>query len=133
MTEENRRSNAELEWQAAREAWGDAEVLTEAARWNASISRLYYSVFHAARALLLLKGLEPKTHEGVNRLFSLHYALAEELPHALSRTLGRLQKHRGEADYTAEFVFTEDDVEREKQAALEFLEQARDKGHFDKI
>lgn len=122
MTEENRRKNARLEWTAAQEAWRDAEVLIGAQRWNASISRLYYAVFHAARALLISQGLEPKSHEGVNRMFSLHFVVPEELPPSLSRTLGRLQKHRGEADYSAEFIFTEDDVARERQATREFLD-----------
>jgi len=31
-----------------------------------------YSVYHAAKALLLLKGVVPQSHEGVERMFSLY-------------------------------------------------------------
>jgi hypothetical protein len=39
-----------------------------------AISRLYYFLLHNTRALLLTKGLEPKSHdEGALRLFGLHF------------------------------------------------------------
>ena len=33
-------------------------------RYNVSINRSYYAAFYAARALLLKKGKNPKTHSG---------------------------------------------------------------------
>lgn len=43
----------------AREALAEADPLISAKRWNGALSRLYYALFHAARAWLALKPHEP--------------------------------------------------------------------------
>jgi hypothetical protein len=39
----------------------------------------FYAVYHAAKAVLLLKGVIPRTHEGVERMFSLYYVKTKEI------------------------------------------------------
>lgn len=38
-----------------------------------AVSRAYYAMFHAAKALLLTKHLDAKTHSGLINLFNQHY------------------------------------------------------------
>lgn len=40
--------------------------------YDDSVSRSYYSMFHAASILLMLKGIESHTHSGLVSMFGLH-------------------------------------------------------------
>jgi len=71
-----------------------------------SPSRLYYYIFYHVRALLLSKGLEPKTHEGSLRLLSLHFVKEGILSNKMSHIFSKLMKFREEADYNPSYVFT---------------------------
>ncbi|KZX12345.1 HEPN domain-containing protein [Methanobrevibacter filiformis] len=44
-----------------------------------SINRSYYAVFHAAKALLIKKGIITKTHSGTISAFGLEYIKKEAL------------------------------------------------------
>ncbi|WP_250638327.1 HEPN domain-containing protein [Thermococcus siculi] len=52
------------ELEVAEEELSSAYILFEHGKYRDSISRAYYSMFHAARALILLKGMTPKKHSG---------------------------------------------------------------------
>ena len=41
--------------------------------WNTAINRLYYACYYAVIALLLDKGIQPKSHTGVRQMFGLHF------------------------------------------------------------
>ena len=50
--------------------------------FSEAISEAYYAMFHAAKALLALRGIYPKTHAGVVSQFGLQFVtegLIEEL------------------------------------------------------
>ena len=61
------------------------------------------------RALLLTKGLEPKTHEGALSLFGSHFVKQGIFKPSDSHTFARLMKYREEADYNPAYIFTSDD------------------------
>ena len=50
-----------------------AKVLAENGFWNSAVNRLYYSVFYAVNALLVLHDIRTKTHSSVKSQFSLHF------------------------------------------------------------
>lgn len=75
MTDANRHSNAHAELAIANDALLVARAALELGIVRDALSRAYYAVFHAARALLLLAGVEPKTHAGAEHFV----ALAERL------------------------------------------------------
>lgn len=62
-------------------------------------------------ALLLTKEIEPKTHEGLERMFSLHFVKTEIFGGKDSRFLTILAKYRGNADYNPFYNFTGKDFE----------------------
>lgn len=110
MTPENRRANIQEELSRARESYQAAIVLFERKLYNDGVSRLYYAVFHLVRALLLSKGLEPKSHEGALKLLGLHFIKSGIFQPADSHIFARLMKYREEADYNPSSVFTAEDV-----------------------
>ncbi len=58
----------------AKETLNDAlTLILNGSSSNSIVNRLYYACFYAALALLLSKGLETKSHEGVQRMIGLHF------------------------------------------------------------
>ncbi len=72
MNADNRKENAAREAALGDDALRAAEALLALQLYNDAVSRAYYAAFHHARALLLLDGLEPKTHRGVFALLERH-------------------------------------------------------------
>ena len=50
-----------------------ANLLLENNMFSEAISEAYYAMFHAAKALLALRGIYPKTHAGVVSQFGLQF------------------------------------------------------------
>jgi len=71
------------------------------------------------RALLLTKGLEPKSHEGALRLFSLHFVKEGRFEAQAAHVFSKLMKYRQEADYNPAYTFNEEDFVHSRQEAGE--------------
>ncbi len=119
MTALSKNANIAEELRRGRESLQAADVLAERGLLSDAISRLYYFVFHSARALLYTKGFEPKSHEGLLRLIGMHFVRTGTLSPNDSHLLTRLQKYRSEADYNAAYAFTAHDYEELKSAATQ--------------
>jgi uncharacterized protein (UPF0332 family) len=76
---------------------------------NDAVSRRYYCLLYHVRAVLLVKGLEPKSHESALRLFSLHFVKTSLFEPAAAHLFSRLMKYREEADYNPSYVFSRDE------------------------
>lgn len=109
MTEANILSNVREEIARAEECLKEADTLEREGFYAGGVSRLYYAVFHCVRALLMGKGLEPKTHEGALRLLGLHFVKPGAISTQVSHIFARLMKYREEADYNASYAVTKDD------------------------
>jgi uncharacterized protein (UPF0332 family) len=109
MNEENKRENIREEIERANEALKAANLLYENGFPKDAVSKLYYSLLYSIRALLLTKGLEPKSHEGALRLFGLHFVKPGSFEARDSHIFSKLMKYREEADYNPSYTFTRDD------------------------
>jgi uncharacterized protein (UPF0332 family) len=109
MTEENKKDNIKNELERASNAFQAANLLYDSGLLNDAVSRLYYFLLHNIRALLLSKGLEPKSHEGALRVFSLHFVKEGIFMPGDSHIFSRLMKYREEADYNPSYTFTKED------------------------
>ena len=49
-----------------------AKKLFEAELFEDAISRCYYAILHAAKAVLLIENVKVYSHEAVKRLFGMH-------------------------------------------------------------
>ncbi|WP_353683847.1 HEPN domain-containing protein [Thermodesulfovibrio sp. 3907-1M] len=104
-----------------------SQILQEKEFYYKSIVSAYYTVYHAAKALLLLKCVDPKTHEGVERMFGLYYIKTGEFDSRIGKVIGRLRKMREEADYYPEIPFDYEDSKEAIVLAKEFLKRAKQK------
>ena len=98
-----------------------AEKLFKTGDYEDSVSRAYYSVFHATQGLLLTEGQKADTHKGVVTLFSLLFVKTGKFRKELLKYLANLKDEREAGDYE---IFSLTDKETAKSAineAKEFL------------
>jgi uncharacterized protein (UPF0332 family) len=125
MTPANAEANAREEIARGTDAFKAAQLLLREGLFNDAISRAYYSAYHWASALLLTKGLEPKTHRGKIQMLSLHFVRTGLLSEEAAAHLSRLEDFREVSDYSAGRVFTEDDAAGAVRRAQAFIDAAR--------
>jgi len=62
--------------------------------WDLVANRLYYSIFHAVTALMLIDGIKTSTHKGVSSQFGRYYVLSGEFDREDGIFYSRLQTMR---------------------------------------
>lgn len=115
--------------QKSKEALSDATSNFNADIFKTSVNRSYYSVLHAARSLLILKGVDPLRHEGVITMLSLHFIKSNILPTETVRIFKHLLSLRTDVDYGDFEVITNQDAEdalKQAQRFTEIIEPARE-------
>jgi uncharacterized protein (UPF0332 family) len=117
MKEENIKINIQEELERAKEALKSADILFENDLIKDAVSRLYYFVLHYIKALLLTKGLEPKSHEGALRLLSLHFIKEGILEPNVAHIFSKLMKYGEEADYNPSYIFNKEDFYKFRKEA----------------
>lgn len=117
MTEDNKRVNINAEIERAAEALSAAVLLYENRFISDAVSRLYYFVLYYIRALLLTKGMEPRSHEGALRLFGLHFIREGLIDKKAAQIFSKLMKYREEADYNPVSMFADTDFVEFKREA----------------
>ncbi|MDR3264407.1 MAG: HEPN domain-containing protein [Synergistaceae bacterium] len=91
----------------------DAAKYTESNFPGTAVEKAYYSVFYAAHSLLALRGVKPKSHEGVNHKLGELFTKTGLLPKEIFRLLRDLEVSREKATYDlAESYTTEEAHER---------------------
>ncbi|MCX8042743.1 MAG: HEPN domain-containing protein [Desulfobacterota bacterium] len=109
MNDTNKRLNIQEEVTRAAEALRAADLLYENGFVKDAVSKLYYVLLYNIRALLLTEGLEPKSHEGVLRLFGFYFVKTGIFDVKDSHLFSRLMKYREEADYNPSYTFLNED------------------------
>jgi hypothetical protein len=94
----------------SRESLAEAQLLAEAGHWNTSVSRLYYSCFYAASALLQKHGLSSAKHSGVRSIFNQQFTRSGTVEKEVAAIYNDLFDRRQESDYGPFFVFEAGDV-----------------------
>ena len=115
----------EREMEVAEEELSSAYILLEHRRYRDAISRAYYSMFHAARALLLLKGLSPKKHAGTVSMFGKYYVKEGTVEEYYGKALTKAFQMRSKADYNVMYLPEREEAEEALELAENFLEKAR--------
>jgi len=87
-----------------------ARVLAEKGYWNSAVNRLYYALFYAVNALLVINKIETKSHTATRSQFSLHFIKTGILDKKYGRLLSELYDWRQKGDYENVFDFDEDSV-----------------------
>jgi len=101
-----------------------ARHLMAGGHWSDAISRAYYAMFFAARALLIAKGVEVRTHAGLaGKLYEL-YVRDGTLERADAALLPAAMAARNEADYGFPASATESQARETILDAERFLARA---------
>jgi uncharacterized protein len=125
VTEENKRRNIADELARADQSLRAARALVDLGLFADAVSRAYYVVFHALRAALLSRAVDPKTHSRAIHLFNTELVRTGIFPSSHNRLLAGLQRSRELADYDAAVMFSQDDAIAEVDGADRFLGDVR--------
>ena len=103
MTEASRAEEVRAELRRADKSLQAARSLLQDNFLEDSLSRAYYAILHAARALLLTEGVTVSSHRSVRRLFGFHLIKPGKLSVRFAKILAEEQDDRFLADYDAWF------------------------------
>jgi len=125
VTDENRRQNVTEEVGRGNEALAEAKHLLAGGFCNGAVCRAYYAAYHWARALLLTRGIEARTHRGTVQLLGLHFVKDGPLPEAAASDLAQLENYRELSDYTASAQFSTEQASAQIARAEAFIGACR--------
>lgn len=95
--------------------------------YSDAVSRAYYAMFYAARALLSEKNIYPKTHRGVISQFGLKFVKEGEFEKEIFDLFARAQEDREEADYGLLSEIEEEEAKKIIEGADKFLKECNKK------
>lgn len=102
-----------------------ANLLFENNMFADAISEAYYSMFHAAKSLLVLKSVYPKTHAGVISQFGLQFVTVGLIEEFYAKSLAKAQIKREKADYDIYYEPSKEEAESVIEDAKRFLERIK--------
>jgi len=83
----------------AEESIEEALIMIENKKWNASVSRLYYSCYYAVIVLLLKSNNETRSHSGVKTKFSDTFIKTGDIDLKFGKLFSHLADYRQKSDY----------------------------------
>lgn len=98
-----------------------AKDLLDDKHYEDAVSRAYYSMFFAARALLSTRDIYPKTHRGVISKIAEEFVKTNKLNSDTFRDFASTQEEREKADYGIMSDISKDDAEDAIIAAERFI------------
>lgn len=113
----------------AAETLGAAEYLLKGGYYNDAVSRAYYAMFYAARALLASRDLHPKGHKGLILQFGLEFVKKGFIEETYGRALSHAKERRETVDYNIEATMTKEEagiIISDARVFLDRIEQAFD-------
>ena len=110
MTHEERAEYVRYRIGSAYDTFDAAKVLAKEGFWNSAVNRLYYALFYAVNALLVLNEIETHSHASTKSQFSLHFVKTGKFDKEYGRLLSELYDWRQKGDYENIFDFDEDTV-----------------------
>jgi len=119
--DEPQRSLSERRLTRARQHLKSAADLLAHDDFGDSVSRSYYAIFQAARALLASAQLDSRKHSGVVALFNRHFVKTGRVEKQLGVILKDAQRARELADYSDIAEVTRDEAEAQLRDAEVFV------------
>ncbi len=107
----------------AKEKLESAQLLLDNQRYANSVSKAYYAMYHAARAVLFIKNVDPHKHSGVVKMFGLHYVQPAIVEKKYSKALSYIKELRERCDYESNPEVDADECEKVLQDAKEFVKR----------
>jgi uncharacterized protein (UPF0332 family) len=99
----------------------EVDILMANKFYTTAINRLYYSCFHATKALLLTKDLISKTHSGTVILLNQHFVQNKLFDFEKASFFARLMQERIDDDYSDFMIISEAEVQIFIDPAKEYV------------
>ena len=99
-----------------------AKLLLDEKLYDDSLSRSYYAMFTAARALLATEKMDNSKHSGVISLFNQHFVKTGIVEKQSGRMLMDAKDSREKSDYGDHISIEEDDAKHQYEQAKKFVE-----------
>lgn len=126
MTRESSKRFVEASLLRAEKALRSAKILEENGELEDAVSRAYYAMFHAARAILFSKGVKAKTHRGTISLFGEKIVKEGVLSREFADMLRKALDLRQKSDYELYAELDEELVEEVIKNAGKFVEKIKE-------
>ncbi|MFH1386674.1 MAG: HEPN domain-containing protein [bacterium] len=107
----------------AKDSLAASKLLLKNGLFADSISRSYYAIFHAAKAVLLTKEIDPSSHNGAITMFGLHFVKPGLIEEVYGRIYNETKDVRELGDYIVTKKFTREETEKRTNQAIQFLER----------
>jgi uncharacterized protein (UPF0332 family) len=104
----------------------DASNLFKTSSYESAINRSYYAVLNASRSLLILRGIDPETHEGIKTMLSKEFIRTGLLPKKFGETFRSIQSRRIDSDYGDYVEIGVDEASDSLKKAREFVSKAEE-------
>jgi len=121
VTETNAKTLVQAELAKAQSNLKMAQTVLAAGGHAEAISLAYYASFHAVRAALASRGLQPKSHQGAVHLFNQSFVLPGLVDSGLLGSIGWGFTQRQRADYDSTATFTAAEAAKEVDSAEKVL------------
>ncbi len=105
----------------AKEKLKGAELLLNNGFYKDSISRSYYAMLSATRALLAMEGLDSHKHSGVISLFNQNFVKTGTVSKDLGRLLMNAKDYREKGDYGDFIIANMEEAEEQLNAAKKLI------------
>lgn len=110
----------------AEEEFNAANLLFGKGFYREAISRAYYSMFHAAQALLVIKKVYPKSHKGVIQKFGEEFVKPGLLERRMGHILSQAESMRLKADYDVGVKIDKEECEEILENCEFFISQIKE-------
>lgn len=121
MTENDRINYARHRLKTSYETLNAAKVLFENQFYNSSVNRLYYALFYAVNALLVLNKIHTKSHSATKSQFSRYFIKTSKFNKKYGKLLSELYDWRQKGDYDIIYDFKYEDLKPMFQRVLEMI------------
>lgn len=111
MTFEERLEYVKYRIESSYKTFDAAKILSENGFWNSAVNRLYYSLFYAVNALLVMNDIQTKSHSSTKSQFSLHFVKTGKFDKKYGKLLSELFDWRQKGDYENIFDYDNDSVQ----------------------
>lgn len=121
----NEKDLAQYRYKMAVEKLEAAKLLKEKKFYKDSISRSYYAIFTAARALLAIEKKDSAKHSGIISLFNRYFVKTELIDKNYSKILAKAKIYRERGDYGDFSIVSSAEVDEQIENAEEFLKEIK--------
>ncbi len=111
MTIEERMEYVDYRLKSAWKTFEAAKILAENQYWNSAVNRLYYSLYYAVNALLVLNEIQTKSHSSTKSQFSLYFVKTGKFDKKYGKLFSELFDWRQKGDYENIFDYNNESVQ----------------------